>query len=940
MDRSSHKKKSDSSTTSFDSSTSRSSHGDINIPPNAFQAVKTFERRVSADAAAVNSTNNLHTHNIISSGLPPKMSLPHAKSPEPIISEPGSPIVPLTKARFGSTDLLSSHANGRSSSPHVERKHHQSSSQSVTVHQSRQYQEIVDGKQVVNYSASRQNSHQKESKINSTEINGEVKVDADHKVSSSSAAKASIEALDSMGQSLRAACAALSHSSNATNSSYAGSHSGIGELTQTSKSETIGARAIQNPDGTVQSITYSNAGGGNPLPSQKRSISGLMEELRGTPSALENQVRSTLKQMVEMMEEQTTITPMLKNKLENDGVVDLLIENVDSQDQEVSMLSAKMLDKCMNTDARERLLKRGIDGIVRVATIKGNPESRRAGAGLLEKILNNSEAACTEVVNHGGLDAVLEACKSTDVETQRSSALALLNLSLYGGQFNQHRMIKQRAQDWLFPLAFGQQDQTTKYFACLCVGSLIANKELEAAVIKSGTLDLVNDFVTENSPEEFASKYAEQLDAKQSRDIIIRLMPILESRIAEAQQLAAFHFATEAYARKKRNELKIFREVGAVEHLKNCASSPNDVASRLAGEALAVLGEMIPHRLSQQVPLWTVPDVKQWLQQVGYSSVAKTFVEKEVDGDLLLQLTEQTLRDDLNMHSRILRQRFLRDLLQLKRISDYTSCDPFNIHSLLLQIGPEYAQYTYNLLKAGVDPSVFPFVNDDHLKNDAWIENGVHRAKILDAIGKRRSLEKGAVMEVRSENDVFISYRRATGSQLASLLKVHLQLRGFSVFIDIDKLDAGAFDQKLIDSVRLAKHFVLILSPNALDRCINDAERKDWIHREISAALSYKCNIVPITDPSFIWPNPDALPEDMRSVCKFNGIRWIHDYQDACVDKLERFLRGDLNLKAGHSPVATSQTGAGTAGQISSSSAQSPLPSSGTPALSYHGSAF
>lgn len=25
--------------------------------------------------------------------------------------------------------------------------------------------------------------------------------------------------------------------------------------------------------------------------------------------------------------------------------------------------------------------------------------------------------------------------------------------------------------------------------------------------------------------------------------------------------------------------------------------------------------------------------------------------------------------------------------------------------------------------------------------------------------------------------------------------------------------------------------------------------------------------------------------------------RWIHDYQDACVDKLERFMRGELNMR-------------------------------------------
>lgn len=30
-------------------------------------------------------------------------------------------------------------------------------------------------------------------------------------------------------------------------------------------------------------------------------------------------------------------------------------------------------------------------------------------------------------------------------------------------------------------------------------------------------------------------------------------------------------------------------------------------------------------------------------------------------------------------------------------------------------------------------------------------------------------------------------------------------------------------------------------------------------------------------------------------ICFF---RWIHDYQDACVDKLERFMRGEMNVRA------------------------------------------
>lgn len=63
--------------------------------------------------------------------------------------------------------------------------------------------------------------------------------------------------------------------------------------------------------------------------------------------------------------------------------------------------------------------------------------------------------------------------------------------------------------------------------------------------------------MTENSAEEFANGYADQLDPKQSRDVLLRLLPILESRITEAQQLAAFHFAAEAYARRNRNDLKV-----------------------------------------------------------------------------------------------------------------------------------------------------------------------------------------------------------------------------------------------------------------------------------------------------------------------------------------------------------------------------------------------
>ncbi|KAK2493796.1 hypothetical protein MC885_021093 [Smutsia gigantea] len=139
--------------------------------------------------------------------------------------------------------------------------------------------------------------------------------------------------------------------------------------------------------------------------------------------------------------------------------------------------------------------------------------------------------------------------------------------------------------------------------------------------------------------------------------------------------------------------------------------------------------------------------------------------------------------------------------------------------------------------------------------------------------------------------DVFISYRRNSGSQLASLLKVHLQLHGFSVFIDVEKLEAGKFEDKLIQSVMGARNFMLVLSAGALDKCMQDHDCKDWVHKEIVTALSCGKNIVPVID-GFEWPEPQALPEDMQAVLTFNGIKWSHEYQEATIEKIIRFLQG------------------------------------------------
>lgn len=61
-----------------------------------------------------------------------------------------------------------------------------------------------------------------------------------------------------------------------------------------------------------------------------------------------------------------------------------------------------------------------------------------------------------------------------------------------------------------------------------------------------------------------------------------------------------------------------------MEALKKVASCPNAIASKYAAQALRLIGEEVPHKLSQQVPLWTIADVKEWVKQVSAIRLSET----------------------------------------------------------------------------------------------------------------------------------------------------------------------------------------------------------------------------------------------------------------------------------------------------------------------------
>ncbi|ENN73213.1 hypothetical protein YQE_10164, partial [Dendroctonus ponderosae] len=197
----------------------------------------------------------------------------------------------------------------------------------------------------------------------------------------------------------------------------------------------------------------------------------------------------------------------LCNALRKCGGLDLLMANCTRQEADVQFNSAKLLEQCLTTENRAHVVEHGLDKVVHVACVctrqTNSAEHSRVGTGILEHLFKHSEETCSDVVRLGGLDALLFECRKSDVETLRHCAGALANLSLYGGAENQEAMIKRKVPMWLFPLAFHNDDHI-KYYACLAITVLVANAEIEADVIQSGTLDLVEPFVTTHNPSEFA----------------------------------------------------------------------------------------------------------------------------------------------------------------------------------------------------------------------------------------------------------------------------------------------------------------------------------------------------------------------------------------------------------------------------------------------------
>ena len=140
----------------------------------------------------------------------------------------------------------------------------------------------------------------------------------------------------------------------------------------------------------------------------------------------------------------------------------------------------------------------------------------------------------------------------------------------------------------------------------------------------------------------------------------------------------------------------------------------------------------------------------------------------------------------------------------------------------------------------------------------------------------------------RSERqyDVFVSYRRDKGSEVARYLAERLSKRGYRVFLDVDSLGSGEWGKELQQRIDECPDFIAVVTEGYFVRCEHP---NDVVRKEIARALETHATVVPL----FVGDGriPPELPPDISGISAHNGVKYLHEYANQAIEKVCGFLQ-------------------------------------------------
>ena len=147
----------------------------------------------------------------------------------------------------------------------------------------------------------------------------------------------------------------------------------------------------------------------------------------------------------------------------------------------------------------------------------------------------------------------------------------------------------------------------------------------------------------------------------------------------------------------------------------------------------------------------------------------------------------------------------------------------------------------------------------------------------------------------RIEKTVFISYRRNAVPWAQSIFQ-DLTQHGYDVFFDFQGIASGGFEEIILENIKARAHFLVLLTPSALERC---GDPTDLFRREIETAIASKRNIIPIMLDGFGFSAPGIetqLGDALATLKQYNGLPVYAPYFLEAMDRLrEKYLNVPLH---------------------------------------------
>ena len=144
-----------------------------------------------------------------------------------------------------------------------------------------------------------------------------------------------------------------------------------------------------------------------------------------------------------------------------------------------------------------------------------------------------------------------------------------------------------------------------------------------------------------------------------------------------------------------------------------------------------------------------------------------------------------------------------------------------------------------------------------------------------------------------SSKGVFISYRRGGGADVARIIEAFLDKSGYDVFLDVDSLGGGHFDEMILNQIKIRKNFILICNKGCFERFCDPA---DWVRREVECAIECQKHIVPVVLEGFDWSDVSSqagIPDQLR---RHNSFPYVHVFWKDTQDRLIKMIEASAEL--------------------------------------------